>query len=71
MKVETEGLTALEALGVAIRAEADARDLYREMAERCEQPAVPVASSCWRPRRTGIATILVDKWQGGGRRAWT
>ena len=35
-----EGLTSLEALGIAIRAETDARDIYRELAKRCERPLV-------------------------------
>jgi len=33
---ERIGLTSLEALGVAIRAEMDSRDIYRELAERTE-----------------------------------
>ena len=33
---ESEGLTALEALAIAIRAEIDARDVYEELAVRCE-----------------------------------
>ena len=32
----THGLTALEALGIAIRADIDACDLYNELAERAE-----------------------------------
>jgi rubrerythrin len=37
---EPEGLTALEALGVAIRAEMDSRELYQELAERSENPQI-------------------------------
>lgn len=35
---ESESLTALEALGVAIRGELDAREIYLDLAERCEDP---------------------------------
>lgn len=35
-----EGLTSLEALGIAIRTETDARDVYRELSQRCERPLV-------------------------------
>ncbi len=37
---EREGLTSLEALGVAIRAEMDSRDVYRELAERADDPLI-------------------------------
>jgi bacterioferritin (cytochrome b1) len=37
---EPEGLTSLEALGVAIRAEMDSRDLYKELAGRSENPQI-------------------------------
>ena len=37
---ETEGLTALEALGIAIRAEIDARAIYEELAHRADEPRI-------------------------------
>jgi len=37
---EPEGLTSLEALGVAIRAEMDSRDLYQELATRSTNPQI-------------------------------
>lgn len=37
---ESEGLTALEALGIAIRAEMDTREVYEEMVRRAEDPQI-------------------------------
>jgi rubrerythrin len=38
MRAQEEGLTALEALGIAMRAETDMRELYEELAGRSEEP---------------------------------
>jgi rubrerythrin len=38
MKEQEEGLTSVEALGIAIRAETDMQELYEELAGRSEEP---------------------------------
>jgi len=63
MKVETEGLTSVEALGVAIRSETDARDLYREMAERCEDPLLARRFELLAAEEERHREILISKWQ--------
>lgn len=62
MRETVEGLTSLEALGLAIRAESDAIDIYNELADRCDRPLV-----CRRFRQLAAEeeqhrVYLVEKW---------
>lgn len=57
-----EGLSSLEALGIAIRAETDCRDMYREMAGRCEQPLLQRRFELLATEEEQHRTFLTDRW---------
>jgi rubrerythrin len=60
---EPEGLTALEALGVAIRAEMDSRELYEELAERSENPQIKRRFELLASDEAQHLEYLEDRWE--------
>jgi rubrerythrin len=60
---EGESLTALEALGIAIRAETDASELYRDLAQRCDQPALRRRFELLAADEEWHRQFLQDKWK--------
>jgi len=58
-----EGLTALEALGIAIRAEQDAQDIYSELAARCEDPLVRRRFELLAAEEARHRELLEAKWR--------
>lgn len=63
MREPEEGLTSLEALGLAIRAEMDAIDIYHELAEGATVRLSADASSSWRRKRSSTEPT----WSRSGR----
>lgn len=59
---EDEGLTALEALGVAIRAELDSRDIYNEMADRAQDELVARRFELLAAEEDRHRDLLVARW---------
>ncbi len=57
-----EGLTSLEALGIAIRQEADGADVYRELAERLGDPVVRRRFDLLAAEEDQHRAILESKW---------
>lgn len=62
MTTHDEGLTALEALGVAIRAETDTRDLFAELARRCDRPLVCRRFEQLAAEESQHLTYLSERW---------
>lgn len=63
MREPEEGLTSLEALGLAIRAEMDAIDLYHELAERCDRSLVSRRFEQLAAEEEQHRAYLVEKWE--------
>jgi rubrerythrin len=57
-----EGLTSLEALGIAIRAETDTRDMFLELARRCDRPLVCRRFEQLAAEQEQHLTYLIDRW---------
>lgn len=62
MTTHDEGLTALEAIGVAIRAETDTRDLFAELARRCDRPLVCRRFEQLAAEQSQHLTYLSERW---------
>ena len=60
---EPEGLTSLEALGVAMRAEKDSCELYRELAERSEDPQIRRRFELLAADEAQHLEYLEDRWE--------
>ncbi len=60
---EPAGLTALEALGVAIRAEVDAHKIYEELATRAEDPLVRRRFELLAADEQQHLAYLEERWQ--------
>jgi rubrerythrin len=63
MNTHDEGLTSLEALGVAIRAETDTRDMFAELASRCDRPLVCRRFELLVAEQSQHLTYLSDRWE--------
>lgn len=63
MTTHDEGLTALEALGVAIRAETDSRDIFAELARRCDRPLVCRRFEQLAAEQNQHLTYLSERWE--------
>ena len=63
MATDAEGLTSLEALGIALRTEMDAREIYREMAERCEDPLVGRRFELLAAEEERHRDLLEERWR--------
>lgn len=59
---EDAGLTSLEALGIAIRAEMDAKQIYQELAQRCEDPLVRRRFELLAADEDRHLEMLKEKW---------
>ncbi|HEY7729210.1 MAG TPA: ferritin family protein [Candidatus Eisenbacteria bacterium] len=57
-----EGLTSLEALGVAMRQEADAAEVYRELAARLEEPVLRRRFELLAAEEEQHRSLLESKW---------
>jgi rubrerythrin len=57
------GLTSLEALGLAIRHELDARDVYRELADRCRDRLVQRRFALLAAEEERHHDLLQDRWR--------
>jgi rubrerythrin len=57
-----EGLTSLEALGIAIRAEMDAKRIYEELAARCTEPNAKRRFELLAADEERHYQMLKDKW---------
>jgi len=63
MREPEEGLTSLEALGLAIRAEMDAIEIYHELAERCDRPLVCRRFDQLAAEEEQHRAYLIEKWE--------
>ena len=63
MTTHEEGLTSLEALGVAIRAETDTRDMFAELARRCDRPLVCRRFEQLAAEQSQHLTYLSERWE--------
>lgn len=63
MTTHDEGLTALEALGVAIKAETDSRDIFAELARRCDRPLVCRRFEQLAAEQSQHLTYLMERWE--------
>lgn len=63
MSAGEEGLTSLEALGVAIRAETDTREVCVELGHRCERPLVCRRFEQLAAEQSQHLTYLSERWE--------
>jgi rubrerythrin len=63
MNAHDEGLTSLEALGVAIRWETDTRDMIAELARRCDRPLVCRRFEQLVAEHSQHLTYLSERWE--------
>jgi rubrerythrin len=60
---EDESLTSLEALSIAIRRELDSRDVYREVAGRCEESLIRRRFELLAAEEERHHAYLVERWR--------
>ncbi len=63
MRDPEEGLTSLEALGLAIRAEMDAIEIYHDLAERCDRPLVRRRFEQLAAEEEQHRVYLLEQWE--------
>jgi rubrerythrin len=63
MTTHDEGLTSLEALGVAIRAETDTHNVFAELARRCERPIICRRFEQLAAEQSQHLTYLMERWE--------